>query len=77
MCGLSKRTFFRRMRGRNVPSVHPVGKTTIVDVSSSFPGCMRQLFHGREKGGETKDSTDISIGILWNSPTSTRDKGQG
>lgn len=48
--GLSKtkRSFFRRMRGRNVSSTHPAGETTIVDTLLFLVVCANYSAVGRK-----------------------------
>lgn len=44
----TKRSFFRRMRGRNVSSTHPAGETTIVDTLLFLVACANYSAIGRK-----------------------------
>lgn len=50
----TKRGFFRRMRGRNVSSMHPAGETTIVDTLLFLVACASYSAVGetQERGRE-------------------------
>lgn len=47
----TKRSFFRRMRGRNVSSTHPAGETTIVDTLLFLVACANYPAVGRWRNG--------------------------
>lgn len=77
--GLSKtkRSFFRRMRRRNVSSTHPAGETTIVDTLLFLVACANYSAVGRKM--EKRESALTSQSGFCGIPTkiSSRDKGQG